>query len=159
MYITQLLTVFGERDENVDCMNRIKDPLAPPKRRGLDGLVVEWNHDEFGYRKLRRYLPARVNDVMRYHSLRELKFIVDPKFVPPPQMLTEVDRDLNVEVPQHEIRALTSRMDATDRARAKFVAHFAYFDSAVRTIGRRVGITGRAAPLALLLLVPSPSPP
>ena len=37
----KLLTVFGERDENVDCMNRIKDPLAPPKQRGLDGLEVE----------------------------------------------------------------------------------------------------------------------
>ena len=34
---------------------------------------VEWNHDEFGYIKLRRYLPPRVRDVMRYHSLRELK--------------------------------------------------------------------------------------
>ena len=43
------------------------------KRRGLDGLEVEWNHDEFGYLKLRRYLPPRVRDVMRYHSLRELK--------------------------------------------------------------------------------------
>jgi predicted HD phosphohydrolase len=99
----KLLTVFGERDENVDCMNRIKDPFAHPKRRGLDGLevrlvassvrpwlvvisrlpsapyhllprcYVEWNHDEFGYLKLRRYLPPRVRDVMRYHSLRELK--------------------------------------------------------------------------------------
>lgn len=127
----KLLTVFGERDENVDCMNRIKNPLAPPKRRGLDGLEVEWNHDEFGYIKLRRYLPPRVRDVMRYHSLRELKYIVAPEWYKnqPRQAHSEMDADLHVEVTPEEVAALNRRMDASDLERGKFVAHFAYFDA------------------------------
>ena len=128
----KLLTVFGERDENVDCMNRIKDPLAPPTQRGLDGLTVEWNHDEFGYRKLRRYLPPRVRDVMRYHSLRELKYIIAPRWYGKEKsksVFSDVDVDLQVRVSPEELDALGRRMDASDVARAKFVGHFAYFDA------------------------------
>ena len=56
----KLLTVFGERDENVDCMNRIKDPLAPPKQRGLDGLEVELG--------LKGRVRARLKLASRAHS-------------------------------------------------------------------------------------------
>ena len=124
----KLLTVFGEHDEHVDCMNRIKDPLLPPRRRGLDGLEVQWNHDELGYRKLRRYLPPRVNDVMRYHSLRELKYLIVPKFVAP-QPVSDLDAAVRAYVPPEEVRALLARMDPSDVARARFVVHFSYFDA------------------------------
>ena len=52
------------------------DPTPKPKPKpkpNPNPNQTEWNHDEFGYIKLRRYLPPRVRDVTRYHSLRELK--------------------------------------------------------------------------------------
>ena len=52
---------------------RVRLPLIPNPNPNPNPTQVEWNHDEFGYLKLRRYLPPRVRDVMRYHSLRELK--------------------------------------------------------------------------------------
>ena len=124
----KLLTVFGERDEHVDCMNRIQDPLGPVKRRGLDGLEVQWNHDELGYRKLRRYLPPRVNDVLRYHSLREIKYLIVPKFVAA-KPRNDLDAAERAVVTQEEVRALWARMDPSDVERARFVTHFSYFDA------------------------------
>ena len=66
--------VFGEADEHVDCMNRITKP--PSLAKGLDGLEYEYNHDDFGFSKVWPYLPPRVLDVMRYHSLREIPYAV-----------------------------------------------------------------------------------
>ena len=40
------LTLFGERDGNVDCMNRIVRFVG----NGLDGVVAQWNHDEFAFK-------------------------------------------------------------------------------------------------------------
>ena len=37
----KLLTLFGERDHNVDCMNRVLNPTAST---GIDGLEFAWNH-------------------------------------------------------------------------------------------------------------------
>ena len=89
---------------------------------------MQWNHDELGYRKLRRYLPPRVNDVMRYHSLRELKYLVMPNFVAPLPR-SDFDAAVRVYVPPEEVRALWARMDASDVNRARFVVHFSYFDA------------------------------
>ncbi|CAF4902967.1 unnamed protein product, partial [Rotaria magnacalcarata] len=40
--------------------------------RGLDSTITTWNHDEFGFQKLRRYLPPDMAWVIRYHSLSPL---------------------------------------------------------------------------------------
>ena len=55
-------------------MNRITKP--PSLAKGLDGLEYEYNHDDFGFSKVWPYLPPRVLDVMRYHSLREIPYSV-----------------------------------------------------------------------------------
>lgn len=65
---------------------------------------------------------------MRYHSLRELKYLVVPGFVAP-QPKTALEAELRAHVPPEEVRALLRRMDASDVARAKFVVHFSYFDA------------------------------
>lgn len=118
----------GERDENVDCMNRVLDVSSQPNWRGLDGLSAQWNHDEFGYMKLSRYLPARVNDVLRYHSLRELRYLVTPSWDPYiPD--TPLNLDMKVRVTRKQAAELAARMDPSDVERAQFVANFAYFDA------------------------------
>ena len=132
--IGKLLTVFGEEDGNVDCMNRVIDPLAPrgaPLPRGLDNLGVQWNHDEFGYMKLRAHLPARVADVMRFHSLREIPYIVAPKYVDDQKGVALTDPKAIAQrlfVSREELAAVSARLDHSDVERARFVAHFAYFD-------------------------------
>lgn len=127
----KLLTVFGEEDGNVDCMNRVIDPMEPQLQRGLDGLEVQWNHDEFGFMKLHRYLPSRVTDVLRYHSLREIPYIVSPHYVNTSSAVDMNDPSVHEQrllVTHEEVAAIVARMDLSDVERAKFVAHFAYFD-------------------------------
>lgn len=70
------LSLFGEADGNVDCMNRVTNFTAGG---GLDGLEFQYNHDQFGHDKLRANvrsglmkLPPRVLDIVRLHSLREM---------------------------------------------------------------------------------------
>ena len=72
------LSLFGEADGNVDCMNRVTRYDAE-SRRGLDGLDFQYNHDRFGHDKLalnrehgRLNLPPRVFDIVKLHSLREM---------------------------------------------------------------------------------------
>ena len=73
--IGKLLSLFGERDWNVDCMNRVLPGSHSPTRSCLDKLQLQWNHDEFGYSKLAALnLPPRVLRTVRFHSLRELQF-------------------------------------------------------------------------------------
>lgn len=127
----KLLTLFGELDGNVDCMNRVIDPLERHPARGLDQLKVQWNHDEFGWMKLRRHLPPRVQDVLRYHSLREVPYIVDPSYVRFSAKLDQLDPQVQQQrliVTPEEVSALGARLDKADVQRAEFVAHFAYFD-------------------------------
>jgi len=135
----KLLTLFGEEDGNVDCMNRVLPTAGgTPPPRGLDRLEVQWNHDEFGFMKLRPHLPPRVADVMRYHSLREIPYIVTPNFAEYEHRFVDgqmawMRNDPTVQqqrllVTAEEVRAVSARMDAADVARAKFVAHFAYYD-------------------------------
>ena len=66
--------------------------------------------------------------VMRYHSLRELKYLIVPKFVAM-KPVTDLDAALRAYVPPEEVRALLARMDPSDVKRAKFVVHFSYFDA------------------------------
>ena len=74
----KLLTLFGEQDGNVDCMNRLIQDTLPNASEsgpcGLGNMQIQWNHDEYGYQKLRHNprLPRRVLATVRTHSLREI---------------------------------------------------------------------------------------
>jgi hypothetical protein len=126
--VGKLLSVFGERDENVDCMNRVVG--GGP---GLDGLEVQWNHDEFGWMKLRPYLPDRVLDVLKFHSLREMPFLQAP--IP-----AEANMRLGIPDPKggritrRQAIEFNARMGADDVRRARFVNNFEYFDSATKVV-------------------------
>ncbi|CAM2722732.1 unnamed protein product [Rotaria socialis] len=66
----KLLVLFGEDDANVMCSTIVlkQGELG----RGLDSAITTWNHDEFGFQKLRRYLPPDMAWAIRYHSLSPL---------------------------------------------------------------------------------------
>ncbi len=64
----KILLLFGEKPENVVCINRVidQDTGIP----GFDNHVFQWNHDEFVYSRLKDYLPYHVSWLIRYHSIR-----------------------------------------------------------------------------------------
>lgn len=144
------LTLFGEADKNVDCMNRVRHY---PEVTELDGLEFEWNHDEFGYARMVPYLKRhpRILDVMRLHSLREIPYGVytteaKGEFFSIHDLPAQPD-DLRKQVTQSEARSFYSWLNngtssssgshdakpcgaacASNRKRAGFVAHFSWFD-------------------------------
>lgn len=63
----KLLLLTGEAAENVCCMNRPVRVCAPGG--GLDHCVFQWNHDEFGYSRLKDHLPDGLAWLVRYHSI------------------------------------------------------------------------------------------
>lgn len=69
--IGKLVSLFGEDDHNADCTTKV---IRPPEKglKGLHHAVVSWNHDEFGYLKLHKYLPDQMAWMLRYHSLAPL---------------------------------------------------------------------------------------
>jgi hypothetical protein len=130
------LTLFGEEDSNVDCMNRCVQPL--PEAGGLDALEIPWNHDDFGYQKLKPYVPQRIADVMRVHSLRELPYGVYTDGTVynldslPDHHPTGPDADpMAFTITKGEARAFQQWLNRsrTDVSRAGFVAHFQWFDA------------------------------
>ncbi|CAF2154159.1 unnamed protein product [Rotaria magnacalcarata] len=66
----KLLVLFGEDDANIMCSTIVLK--HGELGRGLDSTITTWNHDEFGFQKLRRYLPPDMAWVIRYHSLSPL---------------------------------------------------------------------------------------
>jgi hypothetical protein len=63
----KVLLLTGEDPANVVCMNR---PIAGGTAgAGLDRTVIQWNHDEFAYERLRDHLPDELAWLVRYHSL------------------------------------------------------------------------------------------
>jgi hypothetical protein len=127
----KLLTLFGEADGNVDCMNRVIEPFARGGERGLEGLRVQWNHDEYGWMKLKKHLPPRVADVVRYHSLREVPYIIDPAYVRYAAKhfgRGATSMEERIRVTEEEVTAIRARLDPSDLHRAEFVGHFAYYD-------------------------------
>lgn len=130
--VGKLLTVFGEADEHVDCMNRLTH--TPSAAGGLDGWRFEWNHDEFGFQKMRPYLPPRVLDVMRLHSLREIPYSVYVNTTHSIDQCKAVARDLQddpyrVDVTAAQVHAFRASLSAADVERATFVAQFQWFDA------------------------------
>jgi len=66
--VGKLLLLIGEQPENVVCFN---EPIGPPEPGvGLDSCVLQWNHDEFGYSRLKDHVPDAVSWLVRYHSIR-----------------------------------------------------------------------------------------
>ena len=65
--IGKLLSLFGEDDWNVDGLNELI--LTPGVAGGgIDQVTTNWNHDEFGWAKMRRWVPRDVAFAIRYHS-------------------------------------------------------------------------------------------
>jgi predicted HD phosphohydrolase len=63
----KVLLIAGEVPENVVCRN---DPIAAPARgAGLDNCVLQWNHDEFAWSRVRDHVPDPVAWLVRYHSI------------------------------------------------------------------------------------------
>lgn len=63
----KILLLTGEAPEHVVCMNAPIGQYAAGI--GLDNCVMQWNHDEFAYSRLRDYLPDGIAWLIRYHSI------------------------------------------------------------------------------------------
>ena len=63
----KLLLVAGEDPANVVCMNSPVGVDEPGV--GLDQCTFQWNHDEFGYSRLRDHVPDHIAWLVRYHSM------------------------------------------------------------------------------------------
>ncbi|NDP43271.1 MAG: hypothetical protein GZ089_11245 [Aromatoleum sp.] len=63
----KVLLLAGEAPENVVCFNEPIGTYAPGI--GLDRCVLQWNHDEFAYSRLKDHLPDGVAWLVRYHSI------------------------------------------------------------------------------------------
>lgn len=65
--IGKVLLLTDEDPENVVCDNF---PIGGyPDGVGLDNVIFNWNHDEFGYDRLKSHLPWHMAKLVRYHSL------------------------------------------------------------------------------------------
>lgn len=64
----KLLLLTPEAPENVVCLN---SPVGYSEEGiGLDNVVMQWNHDEFAYRRLKDYVPEEIAWLIRYHSIK-----------------------------------------------------------------------------------------
>jgi len=63
----KLLLLTPEAPENVVCLNTPIGETEP--EAGLDNTVMQWNHDEFAYMRLKDYVPDEVAWLIRYHSI------------------------------------------------------------------------------------------
>jgi hypothetical protein len=62
----KILLLTEEDPANVVCMNKM---ITPPTRKGLAHHVSQWNHDEFAYNRLSKYLTPELSWLLRYHSI------------------------------------------------------------------------------------------
>lgn len=63
----KILLLTGEAPEHVVCVNY---PIGRyPPGVGLDNCLMQWNHDEFAYSRLRDHLPEGIAWLIRYHSI------------------------------------------------------------------------------------------
>ena len=63
----KVLLLAGEAPENVVCFNEPIGTFEPGI--GLDHCLLQWNHDEFAYSRLKDYLPDGIAWLVRYHSI------------------------------------------------------------------------------------------
>jgi len=66
--IGKVLLLTGEDPANVGGCNSVLLPSG--EGAGLASCVVQWNHDEFGYSRLKDHVPDHVAWLVRYHSAR-----------------------------------------------------------------------------------------
>lgn len=65
--IGKVLLIAGEDQANVGGGSA---PIGEyDEAIGLDQCVFQWNHDEFGYSRLKDYLPDHASWLIRYHSM------------------------------------------------------------------------------------------
>ena len=63
----KVLLLTGEDPANVVCMN---GPVSQhDESAGLDNTMIQWNHDEFAYERLKDYIPDDLAWLIRYHSV------------------------------------------------------------------------------------------
>ena len=63
----KVLLLTDEAPENVVCMNT---PIgSPAPGSGLANCILQWNHDEFAWSRLKHLLPDDVAWLVRYHSI------------------------------------------------------------------------------------------
>lgn len=65
--IGKVLLLTDEDPANVVCTNTVI--AAPGPGCGLDAATFQWNHDEFGWTRLREHVPDHVAWLVRYHSI------------------------------------------------------------------------------------------
>ncbi|MGH8798637.1 MAG: inositol oxygenase family protein [Casimicrobiaceae bacterium] len=63
----KVLLLTDEAPENIVCFNEPIGRCEPGV--GLDNCVLQWNHDEFAYSRLKPYLPDGIAWLVRYHSI------------------------------------------------------------------------------------------
>jgi hypothetical protein len=63
----KVLLTLGEDPANVVCMNRAVGEGTDGV--GLDHAMLQWNHDEFAYERLRDHVPDDLAWLIRYHSI------------------------------------------------------------------------------------------
>ena len=68
--IGKILILFNEKQYNVMCNTFII--FEPTYDYCHKNIIISWNHDEFGYQKLKNYIPKDIAWVIRYHSLTSL---------------------------------------------------------------------------------------
>jgi hypothetical protein len=78
-----VLMLAGEDPANVVGLNQPIGEYGPGV--GLDNAVLQWNHDEFTYSRLREHVPEHVGWMVRYHS-------IDPVLCEP--LMNAAERDL-----------------------------------------------------------------
>jgi len=67
----KLITVIlpDEDPANVMCLNKVLSSSGPGC--GLDNCIIQYNHDEFIYSRIKDYVPYEVSWIVRYHSLNK----------------------------------------------------------------------------------------
>lgn len=65
--VGKVLLLTGEAPENVVCFNEPVGTHEPGI--GLDRCVLQWNHDEFAYSRLKDHVSDPVAWLVRYHSI------------------------------------------------------------------------------------------
>ena len=109
----KLLSLFGEADAHVDCTN---SALGVDGDGGLDAIRAQFNHDEYGYLKLRGFgLPRRVELVIRFHSLFDLRDMSVPDEHAMPWL-------------QPAANLYDMELNPDDERARDFILHFSHYD-------------------------------
>jgi predicted HD phosphohydrolase len=65
----KVLLTTGEDPANVVCMNEAVSDGVVDAGAGLEQAMLQWNHDEFAYDRLRDHVPEDLAWLIRYHSV------------------------------------------------------------------------------------------